>query len=614
MVIDWSNDGEVVTYLRDLSKQTNPLRHPGYDETVKHADHLAVHVYGKTPKELLEERRPNEPEEIKTYRLKIFKPITKSRCKKILNVLSRINNNKNYHITYPEPSAKVVGETYDFSLETYVNEQYPYFDSFIRWVFDVALRKMVADPNAVCAFAPDNLYEMSENDTVLPRPYGTIYESKYVVDYSDQHFTFLKKEKSLVYVGDVRCAEGNIYCVYTTDSIWEFRQVGNKQDERYERVLIYQHGMGFVPVLKLGGEYVDGTYPIQYESFISGVLPYWDDAIRQYSDKQAVFVQHIYLERVEMSNECDHPKCGTNGAPPGQICNPNREGHFFTCPRCKGDGMITGRSPFGVTRVKRTSLDPTQTPIFPGVEYIDRPTEIVKLLTDDIRQLINDGFGSLNMDFLAETPMNTSGESKAYDRAELTSYLISVSNNIFDNIIFNGLWMINAMRYGKMLTPDELTAQFPTIIKPMDFDIISLNQMVAEFSSSQNMPVELKDEFVLEIMAKKYAGDPIKQAYYKSVIELDPLRGKTSDEKFTAFSNNVISKEDYMISENIYKYVSMAYAKNESFFDLPYQEKYNIILAIAKSELTNKEKVVLEDDDAEEEDDDGNDDGNGGGE
>lgn len=593
-MIDWGNSLEAIKYIRTLCGD-KPYRHRYYLQTVEHAEHLAIHVQGKNPKDLLLERRPNEPEEIQKYRQKIYRPITKSRTKKVLNVLARINNSKNYRIIFPPPSTKVKTESEDNSLEKYIESDYPYWDSYIQWVFDIGLRQMVSDPNACLAFLPKNLIELSEDDAVLPEPFGVVYYSRQVVDYSEYHTTFLKDEKSLVTKGQTQVLEGDIFCVYTDTQIIEYRQYGKKEDLMFDEIILYTHNLGTPPVIKLGGEYIENSYPFIYESFISGVLPYWDDAVREYSDKQSVFVQHVYPERVEMAVACDHPLCGADGAEPGFICDGERKGKFYRCPRCKGEGMITGRSPYGVTKVKKSELS-VENPIFPGVQYIDKPTDIVTLLKEDIEDLINDGYSALNMDFLAEVPLSQSGVAKNYDRAELTSFLLSVSTMIFDGMISKGIWIINGMRYNTILSQVELEAQYPVIIKPQDFDIQSLNQMVSEFGQSQNLPRELKDEMTVEIMAKKYAGDKDKQDFYRACIELDPLRGKTSDEKFTAFSNGVVSKVDYSISENISKLISTA-SEDPEFYNKPYKEQYAILVKLA--EVEEKKKIELFDEDEE---------------
>lgn len=593
-MIDWTNLTEVTRYLRAVAKNKDPLRHQYYNYTVNHAKHLAVHVRGDSPGELLFSRRPNEPKEVLDYRLKIWKPITKSRTKKIINVLARIKNAKNYYINYPTASNKVKNQEYDESLEAYVNNDYPYFESYLRWVFDIGIKQMVSDPNAVLAFYPTNYLEMAEDDTMLPTPFGKVFYSHQVVDYSEHHYTFFKDEKSWVKNGDNTIKAGNIFCVYTTDKIIEYVQYGEQEEQKYEEVIIYQHDIGYVPVLTLGGEYVDNTYPFVYESFISGVLPYFDDAVREYSDKQAVFVQHVYLERVEMAMACDNPECGAHGAQAGFVCDGERKGNYYKCSRCKGEGSITGRSPFGVTKIKQSELNPIA-PIFPGVQYVDKPTEIVQLLKDDIDDLINDGYASLNMEFLSETPEAQSGVAKAYDRAELTSYLLTVSNNVFDNIIKNGIWIINQMRYNKMLSHQEVDAQMPTIVMPSDFDIQSLNEMIADFARNKDLPEEIKSEFTLEIVGKKFAGDTKKQDFYKALVNLDPLRGKTSDEKFTAFSNGVITKEDYIISENLFKFLSQLSEADDEFFQKAYEEQYKALLGMAaKQNAINKKIEIFE--------------------
>lgn len=593
--IDFTDDSQVKEYISELIKDRKPLRWRYYDEAVNHAKELAVHFKGEKPIELLERYRPNEPLEIRNYRLENYEPKTKSKAKKIYNVLQRINNSKNYSIEFPEEvSSLIKSESTDNSLEQYTLHDYPYFGNLIQWIFEVAFKQSLCDPNGVICFRPLQTQAETEegeaiNDNEFNQPFGYLYHSRNVVDYvTDEYYTIMLDEKSPVRVGNIVKNEGFIFHVYTKNEIIEYRQVGNKVDKKFEINLLYQHNIGEVPVITLGGEYIDNTFPFMYESFAAGILPYWNEAITMDNDLKANYVQHLYLERVEVQVECDNSQCGKNGAEIGKVCS-GEPGKHLTCNRCKGTGMITGRSPYGVTSVKKENLDPTNFE-FPGVTYIDKPTEIVELVEKKVKSLIDDGFSAINMDILKEVGENQSGVAKTIDRTDLDSYLMAVSNNIFDNLIYYSFHYINLMRYGVVMKSSG--SQMPTINKPTHFDVLSSQQLTQELGQNNALPEQLKDVILIDIINKKFPNDHFQREYNKAVIELDPLRGKTPDQILTEASAGWITDKAAILSSNISAFIIRAHEEVEGFFELDYADKMKILYKFVEEQKKEKAKEI----------------------
>lgn len=581
--IDFTDEKQVKQYLTAITKQKDPQRWKYYDESVKHAKEMAVHANGEKPYDILNDTRPNEPKEIKEYRIKVFQAITKSKFKKIINVCQRINNGKNYFISFPDDVSVIIkNDKTDFSLQSYIEKQYPYYGNLVQYIFDVCLKQMFVDPNSVLAFNP----LPNDDDTMPPQIIGKIFESKNVIDKQvDEYYTFLLDEKSIVSVGNSNKADGNIYHVYTRNEIIEFRQVGKKTDNTYTIEVIYTHGIGEVPVVVLGGEYVTNTFPFLYESYVSGILPFWNKALRLDMDIDANYIQHLYLERVEIQVECDNIECGKNGADVGYVCSGEKK--YTQCNRCHGSGFISGRSPYGVTTVKKENISGAELE-FPGVQYIDKPTGIVEIAERKLQSLIDQGFEAINMDILKSVGENQSGIAKTIDRTDMDSFLMSISNNIFDNIIYYSIYYINKLRYSTTLGK-AVDKQMPTINKPTHFDVISSQQLVQELAASSTVPNQLKDALLIEIINKKYPNDLFAREYNKALIELDPLRGKTVDEKMAEFANGWIEREDLVVSSNLSKFILNAYEKDKEFFNLNRNDKLNILYSFVEEEAEEKE-------------------------
>jgi len=572
MYIDFTDQEQATNYLSYI---IDGNKHSYYDYTVQHAAEMSVHIKGDQPGALLNDYRPNEPAEIHGYRLRIWQPITKSSSKRAISVIQRINNSRYYSIDFPAQPDSITD-----TLETYLTTNYPRFDSLIHWLFDVALKDMLNDPNGVVAVLPIDL-DVPDNEYY--QPYTFCYRSDQVIDKGENYYTILLDEKSPVKVGQVEKMEGNIYYVFTETQLIEFRQVGVKADDKYEQTTLLTYNLSDPPVFELGGEYVSGTYPMIYESFMSGILPFWNDAVREYSDKQANFVQHVYLERVEMQVRCDARGCvpqeelqGMYGIKSGDGCK--------VCERCSGTGYISGRSPYGITVVKDKDWKEGQEKMeFPGVTYIDKPTEIVTLLTDDIKELIKKGFEAINMDILNEVGENQSGVAKTIDRSDLDSFLLSISNRLF-NIYSMAAYYIGYFRYSNVL--QDWQDYLPDVNKPTNFDVLTSGMLadILQAAKQAKLNPHLIDELEKDYVNKQFGSNEKLRRKHTLYIELDPLSNVSEEDKYTRLINGGITRTDYIVSSNIKQFVNRA-LQEQDFLELERSEQLAILREYASEQV-----------------------------
>jgi len=572
MYIDFTDQEQATNYLSYI---IDGNKHSYYDYTVQHAAEMSVHIKGDQPGALLNDYRPNEPAEIHGYRLRIWQPITKSSSKRAISVIQRINNSRYYSIDFPAQPDSITD-----TLETYLTTNYPRFDSLIHWLFDVALKDMLNDPNGVVAVLPIDL-DVPDNEYY--QPYTFCYRSDQVIDKGENYYTILLDEKSPVKVGQVEKMEGNIYYVFTETQLIEFRQVGVKADDKYEQTTLLTYNLSDPPVFELGGEYVSGTYPMIYESFMSGILPFWNDAVREYSDKQANFVQHVYLERVEMQVRCDARGCvpqeelqGMYGIKSGDGCK--------VCERCSGTGYISGRSPYGITVVKDKDWKEGQEKMeFPGVTYIDKPTEIVTLLTDDIKELIKKGFEAINMDILNEVGENQSGVAKTIDRSDLDSFLLSISNRLF-NIYSMAAYYIGYFRYSNVL--QDWQSYLPEVNKPTNFDVLTSGMLadILQAAKQAKLNPHLIDELEKDYVNKQFGSNEKLRRKHTLYIELDPLSNVSEEDKYTRLINGGITRTDYIVSSNIKQFVNRA-LQEQDFLELERSEQLAILREYASEQV-----------------------------
>lgn len=565
--LDFKEDAVLLPYISGLVN--NDIHHINYAENVNQASEMGVHLKGDKPVRLLESYRPNEPQQIRDYRLEIYEPITQSEGKRIINVLSKIQQSSNFSIKFPEQE----NVTEEDNLETYTTEDYPHFGSVTNWAFDVALKQDLIDANSLVVVMP--LVIPDDNVTFL-KPFTFIYRSDQVLDYGLNYYTILLDKKNVV--NDVPLM---IWLIVTDSEILEITQVSPTDLERVSIEVLFEFDFGEAPAYFMKGDYREETIPFAYDSFVSGILPYWNKVIRMDSDLDAQYNQHLFLERVEIEVECSNncqrdADLGINVV----IKLVNGVEQKVTCKSCGGSGWINGRSPYGVTTRRKDAFeDDKGGSEFPGVAYIDKPTEIVELTEKKVTELISKGFSSVNLDIIDKVGANQSGVAKTIDRSELFSFLNKVSDNLFDNIIKNAYKYISLWRFGVI---NEAT--FPVINKPTSFDALNESLLVEEIKLLSEAGIDTT-QLELDLIDKKFPNDKQKQLFNKNIIDLDSLSGKTEEQKLEVKMGGGVTQEQFIISSNIRGFILDALEKDEEFLTKSREDKLKKLDELAKAQI-----------------------------
>ena len=576
-IIDFKDEEEVIRYLELLDKRKYPLRHENYERSVVMSKDMAVHFSGGDPQSLLDEWRPNESAAARAYRLSIYEPTTKSDADKISNTLSKIQKSGNSSVDFPiETSAELNGDT----LEEYIFN-YPIYKRLDNWVFGSAMENMIIDPNAVAVFMPR---KSTNNDTEFLEPVGRIYESEMVVDkWEDHYYTVLLDTTHPIKKGSTIVNEGNVYLFIDKNSVVKAIQIRQESGKRiYRHEILYEMDFKEVTAFELKGDVIPSIFPLIYESYASGVLPYWNKVIRMTSDLDAQFVQHMYLERVEMEVECSEGCEQIGGVGSFVILKSN--GKPIQCKKCSGTGKVTGRSPYGVTSVKRDSFI-DKDPIFPGVTYIEKNTDIVDIVDKKIQSLIDKGYSSVNMDVLIKDQDNQSGVAKQLDREPLNDYLLKVSDNVF-GVVEDSIKYINWWRYS-FLGEKEVNDQMPSVNKPTSFDVETIESITRQLQDLENTGTTNNVKLLLErdLVDKRFPNDQNKREFNKTVIELDPLAGYKPSDKVDFKLNQGVSQMNFIISVNIDQFVTRAVSEDPDFTSLDFDVKMKKMEEYALSEL-----------------------------
>lgn len=573
------DQSEVDNYMKEKTF------HVFYKETVEIEKSMSVHADGLFPEKLLYERRPNEPMEVLEYRKKIFSAKTKPSFSKIFSTLQKIRRSSDWSIRYEGQFPKIrEGET----LEEYCDYFYPGFYSLTNWVFTLMLRKYLIDPNAVVFVNPVSR-EVQVTDYL--KPIAQVFDSKHVIDFVQDDYAVLLNPTGSTYSAGGKLIKGKSYYFITTQQTLRYDQVNGRM--QFSLVDTYDHNLGYLPCFKLKGiviEQVENNY--LYESKIAGVIPEFDEAVREYSDLQAAKVLHIYPERWEFTqNECT--RCKGTGRTIGQV---NGTSCDVTCESCKGHGyQVAGPySKIMVKPVQNAAIDGIAQIPTPPAGYVEKDTEIVKLMEESVEKHIYNGFAALSFEFLAERPLATSGIKTAMDGDEMNNTVHGIAEDIvaaMDNIY----WLIALYRYQGVYQADDIIEMIPAVQVPDKYDILSSVHTLDELSKAKTSKVNPIIESALEVAytSSRFNTDPEIRDRLLLILKLDPLPNITEDEKMSRLTNKGITLESYIISSNIQEFIQRALQEEKTFVDMDLEKQKEVLSKYAKEIITVNDTELI---------------------
>lgn len=583
--------------LKNYFGQEVKYKHCFYVASCDKADAMLVHADGKYPCKLLDERRPNEPEEVMAYRKTIFVPKTKPYFSKIVSSLQKIRRSSDWSIKYEGEFNKIAeGET----LKDYCEENYPQFTSVTNWVFAVLLKKYLTDPNAVLFCYPK---EIAVQENTYLKPIIQVIDSCHVIDYVYQDYAVMVNPSGCWYETSKGKFPGKSFYVVTTQRIIRYDQTDGRGT--MTPIIDYEHGLEELPVYKIGAVIADAHADrILYESRISGIIPEFDEAIREYSDLQAAVVVHLYPERWEYSqHECTNCK-GTGkrrnpawfvGCDASIVCD-------LPCDNkaCRNGYVVAG--PYSKIMVRPTNaIEGSAQPPSPPAGFVEKDVEIIKLQQLSVTDHVTNGLASINFEFIVNTPLNQSGTAKEVDKDELNNTVHSIAEDIVRCMDW-GYYMIAKYRYRMLYGEDEIKDMLPRIAVPEKYDILSsshLEEQLKNLKETKANPV-ITNAVEVEYAGKAFNNDPEVREMVQLVLSLDPLSNVSEDDKMSRLSNGGITKLTYIISSNINEFVERALEEVQGFADKEIKDQKAIIAGYAQEQI-DKENEDLKIDMPEEE-------------
>lgn len=573
---------DAVTPAMLLEYFSGKKKHQSYDDASKLFKALRIHADGEFPDELIGARRPSETIEIHTYRKQIYQSVTMEAMSAIIRSLGKIRRSPDWTVKYEREnvSSKIADKE---TLQQYCEYDFPYHKSVTNWVFSILLKNVLIDANAVILTAPLET-EVESNEYL--QPYPMIYNSDCV-------YEFIPNQLAILLSTEQTKDKGKIFNVVTDTAIQRWEQKGTSSD--YQMTNEYVYEIDCFPAFRMPGIFKKayGTDDVLFTSHIQPVVPRLNEAVREYSDMQAEVVQHMFSEKWEYATQkCEECLDPVSGVSTGKIKSGNGK-RLVTCTKCNGTGIM-GTGPYKkiVLRPQKASLGETPIPT-PPAGYIQKQIDIVKLQDVRIENHIYKALSAINMQFLAQVPLNESGKAKEVDRDELNNFVYGIAEELV-RVMDELYYIINEYRYYNILaSDDEREKQLPTIAVPEKFEILTGVNLMEQLKGIKNAGASSTTIIATEIdyCAKTFNTQPEVRDELMAIFKLDPLPGIDEDEKFIRKQGNGITQIDYVISCNIAPFVRQAVFENDKFYQLPFDKQKEKMVEYAQK-IIDANKIV----------------------
>jgi hypothetical protein len=271
------------------------------------------------------------------------------------------------------------------------------------------------------------------------------------------------------------------------------------------------------------------------------------------------------------------------------------DGKQVTCSHCNGTGRVLNTSPYGIHLIDAARAGEVQVPT-PPIGYIQKDTQIAQLQDTRVRNHIKDALAAVNMEFLAETPIDQSGVAKAYDANELNNFVNSIAEDLVRNID-NVYHFINEYRYRTIVPNEEKRrAMLPHVNVPTKFDIVNTTILMQELQGARNAEANPETLRVLETNYAKmqFNTSPDVAERLETVFDLDPLFGVKEENKMTMLQNGGITETAYIISCNIHAFVRRAIFEDKEFCKKDLKQKMKVLEKYADEVRGETEKKAEE--------------------
>jgi len=483
-------------------------------------DEMRRHYEGK-PVEAIEKAFPNEDAEILKYRIDNYEPVTRSPLFRAIDEIWRMFTESRHSIT-------VKNEEFSKYSERVLWDGH----SFTQWLFRVGYAYRVVDPNGYICVKPkgkglEDTTVRVDLDLCVINSVSIVHERHDLIAWKESNadeFDFLSMDATMHYM---------------TDEVYATSKPG-KAGAR-EMKLVFNHKLGRVPCVKLGGRTVvelskKGKLEIRQISDFTHAL----SIMNRFAviDSQCESVTYSSCFPFKFINGVSCAVCAGNGVTVTTNAD-GTKGKSGTCKTCKGSGKVFPISPLsgyfvnpppaGMTADDRKAMMER-----PPIQFVAPPIDTIKHLSerrDILKKEVED-----SLDIQQNLAIAQSAVSKEQDRQGSYIQLARISDYWF-NVVMKGVLEIGLA----MFEPVENQRGEVIVVPPVSFDIKDETSLLDEFITLyEKAPLVLRFSAFADYVKRRFTNDSSSARAAMFAVEYSPLTIANAEEKRNASQEDLI--------------------------------------------------------------------------
>lgn len=474
---------------------------------------------------ILFSRHPREHEDTRQWRLSQYRPFTRAPFLQCISVITgAIFQDSSYSITIEnkEDNDYIWGNNFeDKDLVQYISDNFQH---------------IAEDPNGMFVVIPKEPYY----DTTTQKIEPTIWfiKSKFIKHRTEDEVIFEHGEY--------------MWCVNRL-GYFRFQREDGKKRGKYIHVDevqggYYAHMSGKLPAFIAGGIWNSQGF---YDSWFVNAKPLADEYVSTYSSLQMVNKEASHPFIVEASEDCvECNKTGTvqfctscNNYADRCACEPvdGMPGGVWalkSCTTCGGKGTISHNPGDRL-------IAPADMMNHPLVQIINPEVSVNEFHSKFTQDLFNNIFRSLYLNYIEQAQ---SGVAKDKDMEARYQFILRISNDLFDRLLYNIIGQILSLR--NVRTQNGVSKPYEgdfVIIKPTQFQIKTSNDLLEEYNKAREaqVPDYQKTALLEDFIEKQYSGDEILKRKTYIINRVDILAVMDPADIQIALLNNAATPRDY---------------------------------------------------------------------